>query len=64
MSCACFTVTFEKLTEPFSIGVERLSAPFSVRWKRFCETLVDLVPFNAADGRFLTNEGYTILVKI
>ena len=53
MSCKCFTVKFEKLTESFS-----------VKWERFCDTLVDLVPFNSLEGRFLTKEGYTILVKI
>lgn len=49
----CFTMTIERLTENFAVN-----------WYRTCEIIVNLVPFSALDGMFLTNEGYTILVKI
>ena len=75
MACACFSVAIERLEYPFAVGFERLDEsfavseerlayPFAVTWERCCGTIVDLVPFSASDGMFLTNEGYTILVKI
>lgn len=53
MSCACFNITWEKVKED----------NYEISWERFCDSLVDLVPFSAADGRFFTAEGYTIIVK-
>ena len=52
MEC-CTHITWERITEAST-----------VTWERVCETVVDLVRFNAADGAFLTSEGYTIIVKI
>jgi len=49
----------------FSVTIERLpSDSFEVSFERFWKRLVDLVAFNASDGRYLTVHGYTIMVKI
>ena len=55
MSCGCYTIEFVR---------EPLEPSFEMAWERTCEIVADLVAFSAADGHFLTSEGYTILVKI
>jgi len=66
MDCGCSIITWERvLAEPASISWEReAGAPSLITWERLCEVVIDLVPFNAADGVYLTSEGYTIIVKI
>lgn len=47
----------------FDVAFEEISPEMSVTFTRFCETLVDLVAFATTKGRYLTSNGYTILVK-
>ena len=55
MTCGCYNVEFVR---------EPSDATFGITMERTCELVVDLVAFSAADGHYLTKEGYTILVKI
>lgn len=66
MDCGCSKITWERvLGEPASISFELEAVePSIITWERLCEVVIDLVPFNAADGHFLTAEGYTIIVGI
>lgn len=66
MSCACYSITLTR--EPQESGFDAilsrvLGEDFFVTLERFCDEVVDLVAFNAADGHFFTEEGYTIIVK-
>ena len=63
MSCKCFNITWTRAIDPFSVSYSRDVEQLSVRWWRFCDESVDLVPFSASDSMFYTTEGYTILVK-
>ena len=67
MSCACYTAIFTRdpAGQTFSSVFSRTEgAPFYAEFIRTCAIVSDLVAFSAADGMFLTKEGYTILVKI
>ena len=66
MDCGCSIITWERvLGEPSNVSFElEVAEPSLITWERICEVVIDLVPFNAADGAFLTAEGYTIIVKI